>query len=155
MANAPDSRRHRDRLHQFSQVRLAAARQYALAHFIPQVQHRAEIRTRWNYRLADLDGDSGAPGKPLVAAQQGSRPVNGARQDGKVCLGRHLECTQIKSGQARSAGERAFREEDQNATLSRQRNQRFCICKAAGDIIALDKRYPQTPQQRACYKLLG
>src|SRR5450759_144658 len=93
LANASNSLRCSGRLHQLSQVGFATTGQYALAYFIPQSHHRAEIRARWHHWRADFYSDSGAPGKPLVATQQGSRPSKGARQDGQIYLGLHLECT--------------------------------------------------------------
>src|SRR5664279_2582457 len=47
----------------------------------------------------------------------------------------------------------SLREEDQDAAPMREGDQRVGICQAAGHVVALDERYFETPQERACNEL--
>jgi len=60
----------------------------------------------------------------LIAAQHRLRPADDAEQDGKVCLGRDLERTEIEPGQAGPSGEGPLREEHQGTALVHVRDQR-------------------------------
>ena len=91
--------------------------------------------------------------KPLVAAQHRSRAANDAGENRQTCFSRHLERAHIKSGKARPAREGAFRKEDKEAAAARQVDQPLGVCKAAGNVIALDKRYAQPPQKGTGHSL--
>ena len=85
-------RRRRLGLDELFQVRLAAAHQHRLPDMIAQPNDSLKIGACGQDRIADLHADRAATRKPLAAAQQRPCALDNARQDGKVRVGRDLEC---------------------------------------------------------------